>query len=155
MEPYKVYMYQTNPRNDWIIRIFLGVMGAIGLFILFIFDLINNFYILLMSIVCLIGAVGYKRFISRSFILIDDDGISAEFQRIDEGKPVFLARLYKVYAKWEDIKSMSKEPLKISITLNDGSQKEIYIGDLFYKEHQELRKKLQEYIETKGISTTH
>lgn len=156
MERFKVYMYDTNPNKDRIIRILCGVMGIIGIFAFYI--LRSDYFTLFLSIIFLIGAAGYKKFIKRNFILVDDEGIKAEFAYLDLVKlrhliPPYLRRLDKVYVKWEDIQSVSKEPLKITIVLNNDSQKEIYIGDLSYKDHQKLREKLQEYIEAKGITT--
>ena len=152
MEPYKIYMLSTNPKKDRMMRITGGVIGIIGLSAFYL--LRSDYYTLTVSIMSLIYAIGYKSFIKRNFISIDDSGIKAAFQKLDENQPIFFARLYKVYINWEDIESMSKDPWKISITLNNGDKKEIYIGGLMYKDHQELKEKLQEYIEAKGITTT-
>ena len=156
MEPYKVYMYDTNPNKDRITRILCGVMGIIGLSAVglsaFYLHYIDPFTLFL-SIIFLIGAAWYIKIIKRNYILVDDEGIKSEFQKLDHPLPPYLASLKKVYVKWEEIQSLSKEPLKISITLNNGDKKEIYIGGLMYKEHQELKEKLQEYIEAKGITT--
>ncbi|MFC1558201.1 hypothetical protein ACFL40_02480 [candidate division KSB1 bacterium] len=154
MEPYKVYMYGTNPRNDWKYIILCGIAGIIFIFLHFQFDFHYLDYPFIAGILYLLFAAGFIFLIKRNFIAIDEEGIKSEFQKLDNFLPPYLARLKKVYVKWEEIQSLSKEPLKISITLKDNSQKEIYIGDLSYKTHQELKGKLQEYIEAKGITTT-
>lgn len=157
MEPYKIYMYETDPKKDRIAYISLSFIGIICLSLYLIFDIRSEHVFLFYLVICLIGIIGYKRFIKRNFICVDDEGIRSEFARIGWTKflPPYLAKLNKVYVRWEDIQSLSKEPLGIIITLNDGSQEKIYIGSILYKDHQELREKLQEYIELKGIATTH
>ena len=62
--------------------------------------------------------------------------------------------LEKVNIKWEEIKLIDVKPLKIEIDLKDGSHKEIELGDLMYKQHQELKTNLQEYLQAKEIKMT-
>lgn len=155
MKPFKVYMWGTNPRYDKKNRILSGIGGIIIITLFFTLDVFNDYFALLIGILCVIAAFGYNYIIKRSFVLINDKGIKAEFKNIDNlTLPLYLGKLNKVYVKWEEIQSISKKPFDISITLKNGTEKEVYIGDIPYKKHQELKEILQEYIEEKGITTT-
>ena len=156
METFKAYMYRTDPKNERISRLFSGIFGIIMIILYFQFDIFRDAFSLFIGTICIFFAIAYNLIIKRNFILVDDEGIKAEFVRLDEIKliPPYLRRLNKVYTKWEEIQSVSKEPLNISITLKSGNKKEIYIGDLSYKNHQELKTRLKEYLEEKGITIT-
>ena len=88
-----------------------------------------------------------KKFVKRCYITLDDQGIKTTISNKWMKFPLFE----NVNIRWEEIKSIGIKPLKIDINLNDGSKKEIELGDLTYKQHQILKPKLQEYIHAKEI----
>jgi len=151
MEKFEIYLQGTNPKSDKKIRWILGINGilllSVGIFLNYKYNIVEDYIFMVGGIAYLIFALGYKRFVKRCHITLDDQGIRTTIFNKWIKFPLFE----KVNIRWEEIKSIGIKTLKIDINLNDGSCKEIELGDLMYRQHQLLKTKLQEYINAKEI----
>ena len=152
MEEFKIYLGETGPNHDKKLRLIFGSFGLIYL----VFGAIAYFTPLKSSIfMFIIGglflilyAIGYKRVVRRCHITLNENGISSLILQ----KWGTFPKYEKLDITWEKIKSINIRSLKIEMNLNDGTSREIELGDLLYHQHQTFKGKLQEFIEWKNIS---
>lgn len=95
----------------------------------------------------LLYAIGYKKVVKRCHITLSEHGISSMVIK----RWGIVPKYEKIDINWKQIKSLNIRVLKIEINLTDETTKEIEIGDLLYKQHQQFKQKLHEYIELKNI----
>jgi hypothetical protein len=152
MEKFETYIYESNPKYDNRMRLIYGIGGILYISLAILINYYIN-YSSYFAIICgtafVIYALGYKKLVKRwrCHITFDEQGIKARIFNKLMKFPLFE----NVNIKWEEIKSIDIKQLKIEIDLKDGSHKEIELGDLMYKQHQELKTKLQEYIQAMEI----
>lgn len=152
MEKFETYIYSDSPKHDTKMRLIFGIGGIIYIFLAILISYYTDFssdFAFICGIALVIFAIGYKKLIKnrRSHITLDEQGIKATIFNKWMKLPLFD----KVNIKWEEIKSIDIKPLKIEIDLKDGSHKEVELGDLMYKQHQELKTNLMKYLQVKTI----
>ena len=153
MESLKFYLNETNPKSDTKRQLFFGITGAvylaIGLIIILKpFSGPSIFYIL-GGVITLGYAIIYRKVIKRRYISLDDTGVTS---RVADKFSTF-PKYKELEIKWGDIESVAASALKVRFKLKNGNTQEMELGDLLYKEHQEFKQRLEEYIELKKIKT--
>jgi len=158
MEKVEIFLQETGPQSDKKMRLILGISG----FFYLLFGILLNYghktfynYVLLIGGILIIAyMLGYKKFVKRCFIFIDDNGIRANLYTLNQiftKGLIFSSPYKKINITWGQIESAEIKPLKIIFNLNDGKQEELELGDLLYKQHQILKPKLQDYLQEKNI----
>jgi len=149
MKEFKIYLLETDPKYDkkirWILVIYGVLLLSVGILLKYKYNIGEEYILIIGGTASLILALGYKKLVKRCHITLDDQGIKSTIFTKWMKLPLFE----KTNIRWEEIKSIDIKPLKIDIYLNDGSQKQIELGDLMYKQHQMLKSKLQEYMYVK------
>ena len=160
MEKLKIYLYSTRPASDKKMRWSLGILGFLYipfgiLTIYYKYENIFSYLAVIVGVFSMIYALAYQKLVKRCHITLDDECIKAALFKAIQMKSVpFKSPSLNINIRWDEIKSINIELLKISINLNDGSSKEIELGDLTYRQHRILKEKLQNCMSDNKIEMT-
>ena len=141
MENSEFYLHGTDPAHDGKMRLAYGVIGlsyiCFGISMIFHYQSAYMNVLLVGGIGAFVYALGYKRFVKRYYIILDENGLSAILY-------TFTKRPKKssLSIDWHEVAAITIRPLKLMLELRNGTTHEIELGDLLYKQHQQLKSSL-------------
>lgn len=151
MEAFTLYLQATGPENDrrnrrvFILNSLWCVLFSVMLY--FRYSIVLSVITIVGGLSIMVYALGYKKFVKRQFIRLDEWGIRAHIYK----KMITWPHYKKIDTAWNDIESIAIRPLHILITSKDGTEQTIELGDLLYKQHQIFKSKLEECIKTRNL----
>ncbi len=100
----------------------------------------NDAFFLFAGLSFILGALFQKRRAEKYFIELNNTGINAK-----------VALFASVNLKWNEIEEISLKPISIIFELKSDTKKELSLGYLSYSSVIEMKSKLKEFADEKGI----